>query len=325
MVNCESTAITMENENIYDELTGLPGKALLWDRLGQALARARRHGTLVAVFFCDLDNFKFINDSFSHTVGDVALEEIIDRLKEVVRAEDTIARLGGDEFVVVAEELTDIETAVNVAKRIQSIWERPIVLPTVPARKIQVTGSLGVAISSPLEEAPKTLLSHADIAMYYAKSLGPGRIQIFDRKLEQFASERNWVGAAMTAAEDEGQLHLDYQPIVELSSGHVVAVEALLRWDHPKRGMIAPDKFIPLAEEVGVINSLGRWVMGESMRRVSTWNAAHPEEEQLKLCVNVSPYQILNADIIADVKEALEKSGLAPGALQLELTESLKM
>jgi diguanylate cyclase (GGDEF)-like protein/PAS domain S-box-containing protein len=306
----------------HDTLSGLPNRALFLDRLERALARADRYRRSIAVMFLDLDNFKVVNDSLGHEVGDQLLVAVAGRLGECLRDEDTAARLGGDELAVLLEDVVDEQGVIEVARRISSTMTEPIVLD---GRELFVTFSIGIALSAPGHDRPDTLLRNADLAMYRAKANGKARFQVFDPSMTISAVERMEMETDLRQALDRGQLRVVYQPIMSLETGQVSELEALARWDHPTRGMISPTQFIPLAEETGLIVPIGQWVLEESCRRGHAWHTAHPSGPPITMSVNLSARQFLQADLVEDVARALWESRLDPSTLKLEITESVLM
>jgi diguanylate cyclase (GGDEF)-like protein len=302
----------------HDSLTGLPNRSLVLDRLDQALARAQRTGGRVTVLFTDLDRFKVVNDSFGHSAGDGVLLCVSERLRAAVRPHDTVGRLAGDEFVVVCEDLTDRE-AVDVAGRVASAVAEPILLG---GRESVITASIGIAHAEPGTRA-EDMLRDSDVAMYRAKELGRSRIELFDADMRRRMIDRLEMEQSLRRAIAAGELRLDYQPLVSFDGWKVIAAEALVRWNHPERGVVAPAEFIPLAEESGLILPLGRWVLGEACRQLAVWRAAGRPD--LRVTVNLSARQFADPDLIGAVAEALARAGLPPGALWLEITESVLM
>ena len=305
-----------------DALTGLPNRALFNDRLAQGLARADRNRRSVAVLFLDLDNFKVVNDSLGHELGDRLLVGVAERLRACLRAEDTAARLGGDEFTVLLENLVDDGQPIEVTQRIAAQLSQPIRLN---GRELVPTCSIGIAVSAPGRDRPDTLLRNADLAMYRAKANGKARYAVFDPSMNTDALERLELEGDLRHALELRQLRVVYQPIVTLASGRVSELEALLRWDHPARGVVLPADFIPLAEATGLIVEIGQWVLEEACRRARAWQLAHPADAQLTISVNLSARQFLNPDLIDDIARTLRDTDLAPSCLKLEITESVLM
>ena len=304
----------------HDELTGLPNRALLNDRLAQALGQAGRTGRPLALLFLDLDGFKYINDSLGHQVGDRLLRTVAARLQGIVRSGDTVARLGGDEFVVMLVDLEQAGDAAAVAHTIVQAVSRPL---RADERTLHVTASLGVATFPADGDSAELLLKHADAAMYRAKAHGRNGVQCYTRDMGQQAHQRVELQSALRLAVEHGQFELHYQPQCAPGSGRIVAVEALIRWPHPQLGLVSPDRFIPLAEETGLIAPIGRWVLRTACRQLQAWHAAG--HTRLVMAVNLSARQFLAHDIPQLVREALEEHGLPAAALELELTETALM
>ncbi len=304
----------------YDGLTGLPNRVLFRDRFEQALVRAAQQGSLVGLLFLDLDNFKLVNDGLGHQTGDYLLTEAAARLRSCIRAQDTVARLGGDEFVIVLELLTGEEDALPVAKAITHQFSRPF---TLDGRDVVVTASIGVAISGPGREDADNLLRDADVAMYRAKSDGRAHHVVFRPSMHADSLARLELENDLRGALVRGELRVYYQPIVMMESGAFNEVEALVRWQHPTRGLIAPGEFIPIAEETGLIVPLGLWVLEEACRQVAAWHLQRPDKPALTLSVNLSPRQFQQHSLVADVACALRNAGLPARCLKLEITEGV--
>ncbi|MDP2833214.1 MAG: EAL domain-containing protein [Pseudomonadota bacterium] len=314
----------------YDALTHLPNRRLLLDRLGQALASSSRSGCHGAVLFIDLDNFKTLNDTRGHAVGDLLLGEVAQRLQSGVREGDTISRLGdtisrlgGDEYVVVLEDLSleAVEAAAQaraVGEKVRAALARPYDLD---GREFHCTASVGITLFRGHEATLDALLKQADLALYQAKGAGRNCLCFFDPAMQSTLDEYSALEADLRLAVQRGQLQLYYQPQLD-SARRVIGAEALLRWRHPQRGPIAPDVFIPLAEESGLILPIGRWVLETACAQIKAWSA-HAATHDLRLAVNVSARQFRHADFVAEVKEVLAASGADPSRLKIELTESL--
>jgi diguanylate cyclase (GGDEF)-like protein/PAS domain S-box-containing protein len=315
----------LRHQAFHDALTELPNRALLLDRLEHALTRAaRRHDTL-AVLLIDLDRFKVINDSLGHAAGDQLLVQVARRLRQCVRAEDTLARLGGDEFILLREELADSGDAVRVAERLAAALSAPF---TIAGQEVFVTASIGIAHNTPNHTAADDLLRDADSAMYRAKTGGKARYELFDPSMSAASHARLALETDLRRAIGPGacrEFVLHYQPIVKLASGQVAAVEALVRWQHPTRGLVSPAAFIPLAEETGLILPLGRWVLQRACQQARAWRLAAPGPQPCTVNVNLSARQFLEGDVAADVAAALAATGLPPACLTLEITESVLM
>jgi len=306
---------------LHDPLTLLANRSLFRDRVEHSVAVSKRNGRSVAVMFVDLDNFKRINDSFGHAAGDRVLHKSAQRLVKATRNGDTVARLGGDEFAVLLENLTGREPVMEIAARIVASLQEPLELPGADA---SIAASVGVAFLS-ADDGVEELMRNADVAMYAAKSAGKGRFMVFEASMHHAASERRELEGELEKGMHEGQFLLHYQPIVELHSGYLLGVEALIRWQHPQRGMVPAAEFIPVAEETGQIVPLGRWVLAQACREVKVWQARLPEGRQVRVGVNVSGVQLAKSDICADVRKALAISEIDPGCLVIELTENVLM
>jgi diguanylate cyclase (GGDEF)-like protein/PAS domain S-box-containing protein len=310
----------LAHQAFHDALTGLPNRALFVDRLSHALTRARRSNGLVAACVLDLDNFKVINDSLGHPAGDQLIIQVTERLRAGIRAGDTVARLGGDEFAILLENVSSNDEAVALIERVTSELSQPI---TIEGHPMFVTISTGIAVGDAVEQDPGRLLRNADIAMYRAKTNGKARFAIFDDSMTGDALERLELEADLRDAIDHGQLRVYYQPIVDLVSGRVAEVEALVRWEHPTRGLIPPIKFIPIAEETGLIVPLGLWVLREACRQTKIWQDEFTRNPELMVGVNLSARQLEHPDLIEEVSAVLLETGLSPSSLRLEITESL--
>jgi diguanylate cyclase (GGDEF)-like protein len=310
----------LEHQALHDPLTGLANRVLLLDRLEHAVQAAPRRATRPAVLFMDLDYFKSVNDASGHSAGDQLLVEVAGRLTTVVRPNDTIARLGGDEFVVLCEDLADpLAEAKAVAERIAACLDPPF---TIAGKEVFVAASIGIAPAAESDDA-ESLLAFADQAMYRAKKLGRGRIEVYDPAVDRQVTRQAEISTAMHHALGRSELHVAYQPVMDLGAQEVIAREALLRWTHPSFGPVPPSEFIPLAEESGLINEIGRWVLRRACTDCAAWRAA--DSSDIGVAVNVSGRQLEDPRFEDEVAEALDQSGLAPGALTLEVTESLLM
>jgi diguanylate cyclase (GGDEF)-like protein len=310
----------LSHQALHDALTGLPNRALVLDRAERMLARAKREPAVVAgALFVDVDGFKHVNDNLGHAAGDRLLQVVGGRLEQAVRGGDTVGRLGGDEFVVLVETRAGQETADRLADRLIAALREPIELG--PGRApFAITASIGVATGQ--YATPDALLRDADLALYAAKNSGKDRYSLFDASMNDDVEGRATLEADLAAAVDEAQLYLLYQPILDLRDERVVGVEALVRWRHPVRGVMAPDSFIPLAEESGLIVPIGRWVLEEACRQAAAWAAAGQE---IGVSVNVAADQLSRDGFTEDVRRALRTSGLPPSSLMLELTETALM
>jgi diguanylate cyclase (GGDEF)-like protein/PAS domain S-box-containing protein len=308
----------------HDSLTGLPNRTLLADRIQHALDQRAPDGGLLAVLFCDVDGFKNVNDAYGHGAGDQVLQTIGERLSAAVRPADTVARIGGDEFVVLIDFVAGIEDIAAVAARISAAVTQPIVAGQV---ELEVTISIGISVASPHDPqvSPEGLLHDADAAMYKAKRQGPNIIELFDEALRATASTRLRVLAEIRHAAADDQLRLYYQPVFRLDRETPVGVEALVRWQHPTRGLVPPDDFIPLAESSGLMPTIGAWVAHVACRQASIWSgdddAAAPQ-----VAFNVSGRQLTKTSgLIESVRGAIDDTGIDPQRLVLEVTESALM
>jgi diguanylate cyclase (GGDEF)-like protein/PAS domain S-box-containing protein len=280
----------------HDPLTGLPNRTLFLDRLEHALARARRSGAKLAVLFLDLDDFKLVNDTLGHDAGDLLLVALTPRLLAALRPGDTIARFGGDEFVVLCEDLVAEADAVHIAERVAAACAQPI---TIGGHERLLTVSSGAVIVEGGDATPADLLRDADAAMYRAKARGKGRVEVFDEGMRTRLIDRIAIESQLRSALRRGELRLFYQPVVELSSerAEVVAVEALLRWQHPERGLLVPADFIEIAEASGLIVPIGEWVIEEACRQAAAWRDGRPGKPPIRVSVNLSPRQVDRSDV----------------------------
>ncbi|MDO8391538.1 MAG: EAL domain-containing protein [Actinomycetota bacterium] len=309
----------LSHQAFHDGLTDLANRALFTNRVEHALRRKARSGLDVAVIFLDLDGFKTVNDSLGHGAGDELLKEVATRLTQAVRPADTVARLGGDEFAILIEQSHNpVEESEGVAERILQSLSLPIELAT---QSVTVSASFGIAAGDENSTAG-SMLRDADVAMYRAKTAGRACWVIYDPDMGTAAVERLQIENDLLGALAAGQLALVYQPIVRLESEEIVGFEALLRWHHPTFGLIAPDRFIPIAEETGLIIPIGRWVLDEACATSARWHRDHPEHHKLSMAVNVSGRQIASPDFVAHVQTALAESGIEADTLVLEMTET---
>ena len=302
----------------YDDITQLPNRVLALDRLSQALARAHRLQTMVGLLFIDLDRFKDVNDTLGHAAGDALLREVGQRLMDCVREGDTVARLGGDEFTVILPDLTAPQNAEMVAEKMLEVASRPFV---IEGQELFTTGSIGITIYPLDANDPHTLMRNADAAMYRAKEMGRNRSQFFTKELNEQALERVQMEAQLRHAIARNELDLHFQPIVDLRSRSLVGAEALLRWRNDELGDIPPDQFIPLAEDSGLINSLGDWVLQHALSDVSTWR--NNGLSGLRMAVNVSSRQFRGTGLVDSVVQILNRTNIPPNLLELEITEGL--
>jgi diguanylate cyclase (GGDEF)-like protein/PAS domain S-box-containing protein len=310
----------LQHQAFHDALTGLPNRALFLDRLGHALARAHRHDVTVGVLFLDLDRFKFVNDSLGHAAGDLLLVAVAERLKGCLGEEDTVARFGGDEFAILLGEVDEASTMLRVAESVIEVLDAPFRLN---GHDVVTPTSIGIVASTP-QYTPADMLRDADVALYRAKAKGRGRYEVFDETMNAQALERLELEADLRTALERGEFTVYYQPKVALATGRLAGMEALVRWQHPRRGLIVPAAFISLAEETGLIRPLGQWVLEEACRQTKHWHE-HVPGLTLVTSVNLSARQFQQPTLVADVAAALRQSGVDPGCIQLEITESAAM
>jgi diguanylate cyclase (GGDEF)-like protein/PAS domain S-box-containing protein len=307
---------------VHDPLTGLPNRVLFVDRLEHALARLGRQRSAdlcAAVLFLDLDHFKLVNDSLGHHVGDELLAAAAPRLKQALRSSDTVARFGGDEFGILLEDIASERDAIESAERIAAIFARPFVLS---GSEHFVTTSIGIALARGGELADE-LIRDADAAMYRAKDRGRARYEVFDEAMRGRAIARLRMENDLRRALERDELRLEYQPVVSLRNFSIVGVEALLRWHHPERGEIPPTEFIPIAEENGLIEPIGRWVLEQACRQGAEWYRARPDFAPLTISVNLSAVQVTRRSLPEVVRSVLRSTGLDPACLSLEITETV--
>lgn len=312
----------LTHQAFHDPLTGLPNRTLFLDRLDLALDRAGRRKGKVAVLFMDLDNFKLINDSLGHEAGDEVLLAVAERLENSMQAEETVARFGGDEFTILLEDVAGASGAARVAERIEDALRAPFVLR---GRERFITTSVGIAFGGRGEEKPGELLRNADLAMYQAKAKGKNRHAVFEPGMDDRALERLGLESDLRQALEREEFRLHYQPKVSLESGEIVAMEALIRWEHPERGLVSPAQFIPVAEEIDVIVPLGRWVLKEACQQARRWHDRFQDRPPLKVCVNLSAKQFQHHALVEEVEATLRETGLDPSNLDLEITEGVVM
>ena len=312
----------LEHRAFHDDLTDLPNRALFIDRLKHALARAERRRERVAVLFLDLDNFKLINDTLGHGAGDQLLVAATKRLRSSLRPGDTVARLGGDEFIVLLEDLTDEREATELAERLARRLQPPFDLG---GQIVHVTTSLGITFGASSSEHPEDLLRKADVAMYAAKHMGKNQHAVFDELMDTRAHDRLRLENDLRRAVEQGELRVHYQLKVALAGDPIMDFEALVRWEHPQRGLIPPSEFIPIAEETGLIVPVGRWALRESCRQAREWRRQSPDKAPVKVCVNLSARQFQHPNLARDVAEVLRETGLDASLLCLEITESVAM
>jgi diguanylate cyclase (GGDEF)-like protein/PAS domain S-box-containing protein len=304
----------------HDPLTGLPNRLLFQDRLLHALGRATREGQQLAVMFIDLDRFKNVNDTLGHHVGDELLKQVAIAFGSRVREGDTLARLGGDEFIVLLENVAGGFGARQVADKMMALFEQPFV---VSGHELFVTGSIGISLFPDDGMDANLLVRNADVAMYQAKSRGRNGYQFYAPDMDGEGVERLRMEALLRRAIDRNEIFVHYQPQVEIDSGRLIGVEALVRWQNPELGLVSPVRFIPMAEETGFINQIGEWVLLEACRQMVRWDEAGLTVP--KMAVNLSVRQVERGAMAAQVSEVLAATGLAPRRLQLEVTESVIM
>jgi diguanylate cyclase (GGDEF)-like protein len=308
------------HDALHDALTGLPNRVLFLDRLQSAFNRAKRNfNNQFAVLYLDFDRFKLVNDSFGHLVGDQLLLEIAARLQKVLRASDTIARLGGDEFTMLVEEITNIDEAVQIAERIRQEMAKPFILNE---QQIFASVSIGIAGWSRSYTRPDFLLRDADTALYQAKRLGRDRYEIFNDEMHEKALRFLQIETDLRYAIERDEFFLVYQPIVDLENSNLLGFEALIRWQHPDRGLVSPLEFISIAEEIGMIAPIGEWCLQTACRQLNLWQKNCGFSKDLWVSVNVSTKQFMQTDLVSLVSKTLIETELSPNCLKLEVTES---
>ncbi|WP_275097015.1 EAL domain-containing protein [Sedimenticola hydrogenitrophicus] len=302
----------------HDLLTQLPNRALLRDRLGLAISQAKRNGNQLALMYLDMDRFKVINDSLGHVAGDQLLQTVANRLRNCLRDSDTLARVGGDEFNLLVPEVTGRVDAIRLVEKVLANLKAPIFIDGV---EVFVSFSIGIALFPDNGETMDALIKHADIAMYHVKRRGKDGYEFFSNEMKGSADQHLSLDTGLRRAIDEGQLQVYFQPQINLQSGKVSGMEALLRWKHPEVGNISPTEFIPVAEESGLINEIGSWVLDAGCAELSKWRKAG--HDQIKLAVNVSSKQLAQADFEQQVFKVLTRHGVPGSALELEITENV--
>jgi diguanylate cyclase (GGDEF)-like protein/PAS domain S-box-containing protein len=317
---------------VSDPLTGLPNRLLFIDRVGRLIKHTkRRKDQLFAVLFLDLDGFKMINDSMGHLVGDQLLLGVANRLEKCLRSTDTVARLGetftvarlgGDEFTVLLDDIKDPSDAKRAADRMMKALASPFILG---GKEVFTSVSIGIALSNSAYDQPEDILRDADTAMYRAKSLGKARYEVFDADMRASVMARLQLETDLRHALERGEFRNFYQPIVALVSGEIAGFEALLRWQHPTRGLLGPNEFIPVAEETGLIRELGWWNLRQACQQISEWRAGSIAHHHLTISVNLSAKQFLQPNLVEDIRKLLGELALPPKALKLEITESTVM
>jgi diguanylate cyclase (GGDEF)-like protein len=314
--------VELAHQAMHDALTGLPNRALFYDRLGQALNRVGRHSDAVAVLFLDLDRFKHVNDSLGHGAGDKLLVAVAERLERGLRAGDTAARFGGDEFVILCEDVSGERQAIAIAERIADELDAPF---AIDSDEVFAHTSVGIALATEAGARPEALIRDADAAMYRAKERGGGVYEVFDDQMRERAVRRMETENALHRALDRGEFVMHYQPIVHMATGALSGVEALARWQHPERGLVMPGEFIEAAEETGLIIALGAWAFHAACRQSAAWAKTPREGGPVLMSVNLSARQCSHPDLVASFGSILEQTGADPASLYLEITETALM
>ena len=317
----EAQIAELAEEAFYDPLTKLPNRGLFLDRVERLLTRAKRRKGSVAVLFLDLDNFKLINDSLGHELGDQLLVAAARRLQGAARDEDTVARFGGDEFAIAAGDIAQPSDATKIAARVAEHLAAPF---TFAEHEVFVNVSVGVALNGSEHDRPESLLRDADTAMYKAKINGKSRFELYNQDMQNQTTERLRLETDLRRAVERSELQVHYQPVVDLQSQKVVEVEALLRWEHPRRGSISPAEFIPVAEESGLVGPIGRWVLLQACRQERTWRDEFGPSAPAKVSVNLSARQFSLA-LVKEIQQVLLEADLGPDGLKLEITEGILM
>jgi diguanylate cyclase (GGDEF)-like protein/PAS domain S-box-containing protein len=313
----------LERRASHDTLTGLPNRPAFVNRLGQALRRTRprQNSREVGVLFMDLDGFKTINDSLGHQAGDRLLVTVAERLRKRLRNEDVLARFGGDEFAVLLEDTAGTSEAIRVAQRIAEDLREPF---TVDDFQVSVSTSIGITLgTAQANDDPERMLRDADVAMYRAKEQGPGRYAVFDPAMQARAQERLELEAELRRALEQGEFVLYYQPEVSLHDGKMVGFEALLRWQHPERGLLKPSAFVPIAEDTDLIAPIGRWVLEEACQQAKRWEEERPLASPMTMEINLSSKQLRRQGLVRTVEEALARADLEAHTLALDMTETV--
>lgn len=316
----------IKHQAYFDALTNIPNRALLKDRVDQSLAHYRRYGSLIAIMFLDLDHFKSINDSLGHYIGDLLLIETANRLKHICREGDTVARLGGDEFIILLNELGNdpmiaATRAEAVAEKIHEVFSVPFDIGL--AEPISTSSSIGIVLVSSKEQTSDDLLKFADTAMYQAKKEGRNTARFYQEEMDQWIKKRLFLENALRSAVKNNELELYYQPVIEMKTKQIIGAEALLRWNHPELGIVMPDDMIQIAEESGLIVSIGDWVLREACTQFVRWRSENLSQSHIdRIAVNVSAVQFRQIDFVDKVIRIVAETGLVPSMLELELTES---
>lgn len=323
ITNRKVTEEQLLHDALHDALTGLPNRVLFMDRLSHAISLAkRRRNYLFAVLFFDLDRFKLINDSLGHSVGDQLLIEIARRLEKYLRVGDTVARLGGDEFTILLEDIKDENVANNIANRLQEELTRSF---NLSGNEVFTSASIGITLSTFGYERPEDLLRDADIAMYRAKATGKARYEVFNTTMHTRAAALLQLETDLRRGLERQEFQLYYQPIVSLKTSEITGFEALIRWQHPQRGLVSPAEFIPVAEETGLIVPIGWWVLREACHQLSIWKRQFPEYASLVMSINLSAKQFTQHNLVEEISQILRETNVAADSLKLEITESVIM
>jgi diguanylate cyclase (GGDEF)-like protein len=325
VANLRASEDRLVHQATHDALTGLANRGLFRERVVAAMA-ASAPDRVIAVMYIDLDNFKDVNDGLGHDAGDTLLRTVADRLLDATRGSDMVARLGGDEFAILLKGVRDHADAVIVAERVARTLDSALGIGTT---EVRIGASIGIAFGMKSTTADD-LLRQADVAMYSAKHGGKGRHVIFEESMHRAALERLVLESDLRWALERGELELHYQPVMQLATRRILGAEALIRWRHPERGLLAPSTFIPLAESTGLILAIGRWALNEACRQTATWRATHlagadDRRGEFKIGVNISVWQIQQPDMCDVVRSALQDAGLPPANLTLEITESVML
>lgn len=321
-VERQSLEAQVTHKAFHDPLTLLPNRALFLDRLQHALARAAREQSGLAVLLLDLDRFKAINDTLGHAAGDGLLQAVALRLQSCIRPADTVARLGGDEFAILLEHVIDVSDTAHVAERVIARLSAPFYLPE---HEVFTNTSIGIVLSTSAVADPSILMQDGKAALYRAKEQGKGRYEVFDTSMNVQTHQRLHLEGDLRRAIERGEFIVHYQPTINLATGKIEALEALVRWMHPERGLVPPLDFIPVAEETGLIHPIGRWVLEEACRQAHAWHLEQPDAGPWLISVNLSAKQFQQTDLIDEVVAVLGRTGLEPRLLQLEITESVIM
>jgi diguanylate cyclase (GGDEF)-like protein len=319
-VERQRAELELAYQSTHDVLTGLPNRMLFIDRLALGLARMTRKPSMLAVMFMDIDGFKVINDSLGHDVGDELLSAVAVRLRQALRPGDTVARFGGDEFTILSEEIGDASEAIRIADRLRAALQPSF---SLDGRDVFITASIGIVLATDPEQRPEDLLRDADAAMYQAKERGKARYELFDEVMRVRVARRLETESGLHQAIERGEFALLYQPEIELNTGRVVGVEALVSWQHASRGLVGPSEFIPIAEETGLIVPIGSWVLEEACRQGAVWRDKVGPAAPFMMSVNLSARQLVQPGLAPFVRATLEETGLSAEDLVLEVTETV--